>query len=167
MDNSALVRRSDAGKARLDKGASKSVPAKVKIALRALWDDPNEDMASAAKVAGIALNHLRTAMAQGHVRQWAWHERRALVDACAAGNAVALKAIRDNEDGNQMARVAAAKELRTMQEAFDDPGAPQRHVPPTAGITIVIEAPSVPRVIDVTPPPIEHEPSRHAWPSID
>jgi len=77
MDNADLVRRRDAGTARLDKGAAKSVPTKVKIALRALWDDPNETWRSAARKAGIALNHLREAMAQGHVRQWAWHERRA------------------------------------------------------------------------------------------
>jgi len=53
MDNSALVRRRDAGRARLDKGAAKSMPTKVKIALRALWDDPHEDLASAARKAGM------------------------------------------------------------------------------------------------------------------
>ena len=89
-----------------------------------------------------------------------------MVDACAAGNAVALKSIRDDQDGNQMARVAAAKELRSMQDGFDDPVAASRQAAPVAGITIVIEGAPAVKMIDVTPA-IEHGPSPHAWPSVD
>jgi hypothetical protein len=135
------------------------VPAKVKVALDLLFNDPNADLASAAEAVGLPTNRLRDQLKLPHVRRYATQERGAFIDALCAGNAAALKDIRDNSK-NAMARVAAVRQAELMKESLDSPGSAlqQRHSP---GLVVIIQngdgtqqmippAPSPP-MIDVSP----------------
>jgi hypothetical protein len=74
--------------------------------------------------------------------------------------------IRELTGPSAAARVAAARGL--IDANPDEKTYTERMPPRSAGITIVIEAPGVPRVVDVTPAPIEHLPEPpHHWPSAD
>jgi hypothetical protein len=136
------------------------VPAKVKVALDLLFNDPNADLASAAEAVGMPTNRLRDQLKLPHVRRYATQERGAFIDALCAGNAAALKDIRDNSK-NAMARVAAVRQAELMKETLDGPqGALQeRHAP---GLVVQIlnmdgsvqtigPPPSPPPMIDVAP----------------
>jgi hypothetical protein len=134
------------------------VPAKVKVALDLLFNDPNADLASAAAAVGMPTNRLRDQLKLPHVRRYATQERGAFIDALCAGNAAALKDIRDNSN-NAMARVAAVRLAELMKESLDSPGSAlqQRHSP---GLVVVIQngdgtqqiiPPAPVPMIDVTP----------------
>jgi hypothetical protein len=134
------------------------VPAKVKVALDLLFNDPNADLASAAAAVGMPTNRLRDQLKLPHVRRYATQERGAFIDALCAGNAAALKDIRDNSN-NAMARVAAVRLAELMKESLDSPGSAlqQRHSP---GLVVVIQngdgtqqiiPPAPAPMIDVTP----------------
>jgi hypothetical protein len=136
------------------------VPAKVKVALDLLFNDPSADLESAAAAVGMPTNRLRDQLKLPHVRRYATQERGAFIDALCAGNAAALKDIRDNSK-NAMARVAAIRQAELMKETLDGPaGALQeRHAPGlvvqilnVAGEVTQTIAPPLPApMIDVTP----------------
>jgi hypothetical protein len=117
------------------------VPAKVKVAILALFQQPKLDLESAAQAAGITTYRLREAMKKAHVRNWIWHEKRALIDALCAGNPAALKEIRDTS-GNDMARVSAVKAAELMRAETEEAtrGAPGRGIMP--GLVVIFESPS-------------------------
>jgi hypothetical protein len=75
----------------------------------------------------------------GHVRAYAMHERRVLLDALIAGNPAALKEIRDRS-GNDMARVNAIKTAEALRELADDPqrGAGVQRSQP--GLVVIIQS---------------------------
>jgi hypothetical protein len=113
------------------------VPAKVKVAIAVLLEQPKEDLAAAALAAGITTYRLREALKKSYVRQYLYHEKQALLEAVSAGNPLALKQVRDTSD-NGMAVVAAAKAIEMMkQEGQEITGGPLRQLP---GVTIIIEA---------------------------
>jgi hypothetical protein len=60
-----------------------AVPAKVKVALDLLFNDPSADLASAAAAVGMPTNRLRDQLKLPHVRRYATQERGAFIDACA------------------------------------------------------------------------------------
>jgi hypothetical protein len=137
------------------------VPAKVKVALDLLFNDPNADLASAAVAVGMPTNRLRDQLKLPHVRRYATLERGAFIDSLCAGNPAALKDIRD-KSLNSMARVAAIRQAEQMKADLDNPASgmlQQRHSPGlvvqivnVAGeVTQTIGPPAPQPVIDVTP----------------
>jgi hypothetical protein len=154
MDNARLVENGN-------KKAVREVPAQAKIAIAVLLTQPKQDLESAAQAAGLQTYMLRRYLGRAEVRSYFRKQQQILVDAIVAGNAVALKDIRDNA-GNQMARVNAARALQLMQSEMDEPGYSNRHSQPMPGITIIIEGNS-----EKVPPPLELEATTHAWPSTD
>jgi hypothetical protein len=139
-----------------------AVPAKVKVALDLLFNDPNADLAKAAAAVGMPTNRLRDQLKLPHVKRYATQERGAFIDALCAGNPAALKEIRDTSK-NAMARVAAVRQAEIMKETLDGPGhaLQQGHAP---GLVVVIQSadgkvmqaiPPMPPapMIDVTPRP--------------
>jgi hypothetical protein len=137
------------------------VPAKVKDGIHALFEQPVYDLAAAAAVAQMPTWRFREAMKKPHIRRWAWHEKRALLETICAGNPVALAKIRETS-GNDMARVGAIKTLEAMRVELDEArNANAMRAQP--GLTIVIEnrdgttralpLPSTP-MIDVSPTPV-------------
>jgi hypothetical protein len=127
------------------------VPAKVKVALDLLFNDPNADLASAASAVGMLTNRLRDQLKLPHVRRYATQERGAFIDALCAGNAAALRDIRDNSK-NAMARVAAVRQAELMKETLDSPGSAllqQRHSP---GLVVIISSPDGSQQM-IPPPP--------------
>jgi hypothetical protein len=115
------------------------VPAKVKVALDLLFNDPNADLAKAAAAVGMPTNRLRDQLKLPHVRRYATQERGAFIDALCAGNPAALKEIRDTSK-NAMARVAAVRVAETLKDNLDNPSsgsAGQLHAP---GLVVVIQS---------------------------
>jgi hypothetical protein len=139
-----------------NKKTVRDVPAKAKVAIAVLLTQPKQDLEAAATAAGLQTYMLRRYLGRPEVRNYFRKQQQILVDAIVAGNAVALKDIRDNS-GNQMARVNAARALQLMQNEMDDPHYANRNTLPAAGITIVIEAGATAKVlgpvVDVTPQP--------------
>jgi hypothetical protein len=135
------------------------VPAKVKVALDLLFNDPAADLASAAAAVGLPTNRLRDQLKLPHVRRYATQERATFIDSLCAGNPAALKDIRD-KSVNAMARVAAIRQAELMKADIDNPQGgimQERHAPGlvvqivTAGVvTQTISAPMPAPMIDVT-----------------
>jgi hypothetical protein len=134
------------------------VPARVKVAIAVLLDQPKENLLAAAMAAGITTYRLREALKKAHVRTYLYHEKQALLDAVSAGNPNALKTVRDTSE-NGMAVVAAAKAIEQMRtEGQEVAGGPMRAAP---GFVILIKTQGEPdRVVGPSAPPlIEHQPS--------
>jgi hypothetical protein len=131
-----------------------AVPAKVKVALDLLFNDPNADLASAAAAVGMPTNRLRDQLKLPHVRRYATQERGAFIDALCAGNVAALKDIRDNSK-NAMARVAAVRQAELMKETLDGPGSAlqERHAPGLV-VQIVNQVGEVTQEFGVRPVPM-------------
>jgi hypothetical protein len=121
------------------------VPARVKVAIAVLLDQPKENLLAAAMAAGITTYRLREALKKAHVRTYLYHEKQALLDAVSAGNPNALKTVRDTSE-NGMAVVAAAKAIEQMRtEGQEVTGGPMRAAP---GFVILIKTQGEPdRVI--------------------
>jgi hypothetical protein len=130
------------------------VPAKVKVALDLLFNDPTADLAKAAAAVDMPTNRLRDQLKLPHVRRYATQERGAYIDALCSGNVAALKEIRDTSK-NAMARVAAVRQAEIMKETLDGPGhaLQQAHMP---GLVVIIESSDghVQRVLAPPMPPL-------------
>ena len=136
-----------------------AVPARVKVAISVLLDQPKEDLEAAAKAAGLTTYRLREALKKSYVRRYLYHEKQVLLDAVCAGNPLALKQVRDFSE-NGMAVVAAAKAIEQMrQETQEVTGGIAR---PTPGLTIVIEAPDGTRMRTIGAPPMPMIPAPSA-----
>jgi hypothetical protein len=114
------------------------VPAKVKVAIRALFEQPKIDLEAAAKAAGMVTYRLRAQLQRPHVRSYMWNAKRALLDEVCAGNPLALKQIRDRSE-NAMARVAAIRTSEIMRTEIEETarGGPARNTVP--GLVVVFE----------------------------
>jgi hypothetical protein len=135
------------------------VPAKVKVALDLLFNDPSADLAKAASAVGMPTARLREQLKLPHVRRYATQERAAFVDALCAGNPAALKDIRDNS-ANSMARVAAIRQAEIMKLDLDNP-ARNTIQQPAPGLVVVIQnSDGMVQQLPPAPPPrqIEYEP---------
>jgi hypothetical protein len=133
------------------------VPARVKVAIAVLLEQPKEDLHAAALAAGITTYRLREALKKSYVRAYLFSEKQALLESVSAGNPLALKRVRDGSE-NGMAVVAAAKAIEQMRtEGQEVTGGPMRAAP---GFTILIQVPGeAPRLIDPSATPlIEHQP---------
>jgi len=116
------------------------VPAKVKIAIAVLLEQPKEDLHAAALAAGLTTYRLREALKRSFVRSYLFAEKQALLDAVSAGNPLALKQVRDTSD-NGMAVVAGRARNRT-HAAGRSGDCRQRHAAPpnSAGLIVIIES---------------------------
>jgi hypothetical protein len=141
------------------------VPAKVKVALDLLFNDPNADLASGAAAVDMPTNRLRDQLKLPHVRRYATQERATFIDSLCAGNPAALKEIRDSSK-NAMARVAAIRQAEMMKENLDNPASgmlQQRHAPGLV-VQLVNVAGEVTQTIGGQPPApmIDVTPEREA-----
>src|ERR1700722_1171912 len=114
------------------------VPAKVKVALDLLFNDPNADLASAAAAVGMPTNRLRDQLKLPHVRRYATQERAAFVEALCCGDPGALKEIRDTSP-NAMARVAAIRQAEQLKSDLDNPARAAAGQQPAPGLVVIIQ----------------------------
>jgi hypothetical protein len=134
------------------------VPAKVKAAFEFKYATPGADLQAMAQHVGLSTYKLREYLKRPEVLRWLYHEKRAMLEAAAAGNPRALEEIRDKSD-NAMARVAAAKAIESMLMTSTEETRGMA-AKPSPGLVVVIEvagqpdrivAPPMPPMIDVTP----------------
>jgi hypothetical protein len=127
------------------------VPAKATAAIAIPLEQPEQDLAAAAKAAGLTTRRLTQYLSRPHVRKYFVDERQVLLDSICAGNPVALKTIRDTS-GNAMARAQEA-----IEDAMNNQAGGQA-APPAPGVVIVIEAGNgqPERIIGPPTPVIEH-----------
>jgi len=141
-----------------NKKSVRAVPAKFKIAVAVMLQQPKEDLEAAATFAGMTTRQLRMYLGRPENRRYYFEQKRIAWAVAAAGNPAALRDVRDNS-GNAMARVQAARVLELGEREMDGPNFGNRHTPQAAGITIVIETGGAtakvlgPPTIDVTPQP--------------
>jgi len=115
---------------------------------------------------------LRRHFGRADVRRFYREQYKIEVDIAVSGNVAALVAVRDHSS-NQNARVNAARALRLEQQEMGEPKYSNQIAPQLPGVTIVLmrsdgSTEPLDPPIDVTPAPqLEHEPSPHAWPSVD
>jgi hypothetical protein len=122
-----------------NKKDERAVPAKAKIAIQFLLQQPKADLQAAALAAGIqSTKLLRHYLRRAEVQRYLREERKALLSSVVGGNILALKEVRD-ESANHNARVNAARALSLMENEMDDPGYANRHAPEAPGVTIVIQ----------------------------
>jgi hypothetical protein len=81
---------------------------------------PGSTLQSAAQHVGLTVYKLRWLMGQPHVLRWLLTEKQARLEAASAGNVGALLAVRDRPEGNEMAKVHAAKTLETMLDVTSE-----------------------------------------------
>jgi hypothetical protein len=93
-----------------------TVPKKVKSALNILFTDPKADLAVAAAAVGMPTYTLRRMLKLPHIRKYAYHERRALLDALCMATPASLKDVINNSE-NSMARVAAVRQVEALRAA--------------------------------------------------
>jgi hypothetical protein len=91
-----------------------------------------------AKIVGLGSRQLRGALNAPHVRRWLREQRLALLESINATNPEALRRIRDAEEGNQMAQVAAIKTLESMRETLDPTPASGAATPMIPGLIVQI-----------------------------
>jgi hypothetical protein len=90
------------------------VPAKVKQAFEHFLSTPNATLQSAAALVGLQPRWLRFQLQRPECLRWMLAEKQARLEIASAGNIPALVAVRDREDGNEMAKVHATKVLEQM-----------------------------------------------------
>jgi hypothetical protein len=133
------------------------VTGKLKRALDAIiWE--GKARAEAARNAGLADRSLRAALTKTHVRQYLAAAAKAIRNGEVVANLRTLIEVRDKSQ-NDMARIAAVKELRQIDEAEAKNGTPGDTVPMQPGLVIQIIGGAAPQrhdgdrpaVIDVVP----------------
>ncbi|WP_315729130.1 hypothetical protein [Bradyrhizobium sp. SZCCHNS2015] len=135
------------------------IPAKVKDALRLMvygrLDDEDcqpLDFIAAAKECDVKPDVMRRYLDRPNVRAFLLAERRAFRAAICASNEAALLDVRDHSK-NGLARIAAVRQLETMEIADNETHAPGRQALP--GLVVHV---TVPVMNGPTPPAIEHDP---------
>ena len=149
MPDNALARR------RADRAPTvrvPPVPAKAKTMIEVLLTTPGATLEYAAMTAQMPLKRAREYMKAAHVRAYFIAERRAVLDAVAAGNPLALKQVRDTSE-NGMAVPAAVRAIESMRNE-EDKAAGGRASDMAPGVTIVFELPGS-AMRTVGPPTIE------------
>jgi hypothetical protein len=139
--------------AREPERAARRIPSKVRACV---VDMVNEglDLVAASKQHGVRPATLRTWLHRPEVAALVRKERQAFRLAISCGTECALVDIRDNREGNQMARVAAAKAICEIdREEYARPAADR----PSPGITLKFvtyqTSASAPPIVNITPKP--------------
>jgi hypothetical protein len=126
---------------------TRRVPAKVKASVVAMVTE-GIDLVTAAQANNLRPASLREWLHRPEVAQLVRAERKAYRLTISCGTEAALVDIRDNREGNQMARVSAAKAIVEIdREEYAHPHASDRASP---GITLKFVTYTTP-AIDVTP----------------
>jgi hypothetical protein len=139
------------------------IPKKVKSALNILFTDPKADLAIAAAAVGMPTYTLRRMLKLPHIRKYAYHERRALLDALCMATPASLKDVINNSE-NSMARVAAVRQVEALRAADHAESVITADYGPGLQI-VVIERGQIERTIG--PPVIEHEPVEGMLPELE
>jgi hypothetical protein len=136
-----------------------AVHAGAKRLVEVLLATPDIALADAAKEAGLTTRSARTYLGRPNVIRYLREEKAAMLEAARVGNIPALVKVR-SDGSNQMAVVAAVRQLETMgQTVADERGGSQRFSPGlviqivnVAGEVTQTIAPPLPApLIDVTP----------------
>jgi hypothetical protein len=123
------------------------IPAAVRSACQAMVHD-GIGFIDAAKANGLKPDTMRRWLHRSEVVGLLRRERAAFRVAICAANEAVLASIRDDRDGNQMARVHAVKTL----EGLDAEAVARQPGAATPGVVINILPAPTPPVVDVTPP---------------
>jgi hypothetical protein len=127
---------------------AKRIPQGVKAACLLMIEE-GVDFITAAKANGLQPDTMRRWLHRPEVMGFLRRERAAFRQAVCAANESVLAEIRDDREGNQMARVHAVKTLEQLEDSeVAKPGNVQ-----TPGIVIVISPAPEPPIVDVTPEP--------------
>jgi hypothetical protein len=134
----------------------KPISSKIRSAIRAMvMGAPGDaggvplNFIEAARSVGLRPSTLRRAFDRADVVALLRRERRAQFELISAANGSVLQQIRDNPEGNQMARVAS---IRCLEELGSEPGLAADSQSAGITITIVGGPPAQPQpLIDVTP----------------
>jgi hypothetical protein len=130
------------------------IPAKVKVAVKALLDQSTYDLPAAATEAGLSTAVLRRYMKRPEVLRFVREEKAALIEAICLSNPMSLAEVRSNSP-NSMARVASARQLELMRTgAIEETGGPVRHAP---GLVVIIQSPGGEVTHTIPPPPMQIE----------
>lgn len=133
-------------------GPPRPIPRAVKASIVMMVHEA-VDFIVAAKAHDLRPDTLRRWLHRPEVAAFVREERRAYRLAISCGNEHALAEVRDNREGNQMARVAATKAIHEIDHEETTRGAGDQM---TAGITIQIVhvPPDAGSMVDVTPKPV-------------
>jgi hypothetical protein len=139
------------------------LPEGVKLAIIEMIET-GADFISAAKSNGLQPQTMRRWLGRAECISFLRKERARFRATVCAQNESVLQSIRDDRDGNQMARVHAIKTL----EQLDEEGSMRRSTDlPTPGVTIrIVNVAAQPAPIDITPRP-SHVVSSHVLPNSD
>jgi hypothetical protein len=130
------------------------VPAKMKVVIKELIEQPTYDLAAAAAKAELSTYQARKYLTRPHVQRYMREQRDAVTEEIRAGNPMALARIRDQDGGNTMAKVAAVRGIEQLGQAAEETGGVQRHAP---GLVVVIQSADghVQRVLAPPMPPLQ------------
>jgi hypothetical protein len=147
-DNAALMKRSDSHATR---GTTPAVPAKVKLAVEILLNEPGEiDYAKLAERVGYcSAAELRRWLNKPQSVRYQRDRKRERLEQTNLGNPEAMRRVRDG--GNAMASVQAARTLEGMARDMDEASGARASLP-APGVVIVIEAPDGRAVHTLGPP---------------
>jgi hypothetical protein len=123
------------------------VPQAVKLAIVDMVE-LGDDFVSAGKRHGVTAQMMRRWLGRAEAISFLRKERSRFRQSVCAQNEFVLAEIRDDRDGNQMARVHAVRAL----EQLADGEVARPSSAPSPGITLVIHQPA-PAPIDITPRP--------------
>jgi hypothetical protein len=111
----------------------------------------------AAAVVGMPTYTLRRMLKLPHIGKYAYHERRALLDALCMATPASLKDVINNSE-NSMARVSAVRQAEALRVADHAESAVIADHGPGLQIVIVQQSGQVEATIGPPAPMIEHDP---------
>jgi hypothetical protein len=113
-----------------------TVPAKMKVVVTELLTQPKYDLAAAAEKAGVSHYWARRYLTRPTVRRYFHEQRAAAIEEICAGNPAALAKVREGS-GNDMAVVAACRQLELMRQTVAEEGGVARRPMPGLIVQIV------------------------------
>jgi hypothetical protein len=121
------------------------VPEKVRLAITDMVE-LGDDFVSAGKRHGVSAQMMRRWLGRSEAISFLRKERSRFRQSVCAQNEFVLAEIRNDRDGNQMARVHAVRAL----EQLADTEVARPSTAPTPGITLVIHQPQSAPIVDIT-----------------
>jgi hypothetical protein len=114
-----------------------TVPAKMKVVVGELLTQSKYDLAAAAEKAGLSTYLTKRYLKRPTVLRYFREERAAMLEEICAGNPAALAKVREGS-GNDMAVVAACRQLELMRQSVAEEGGIARL--PAPGLVVQIIA---------------------------
>jgi len=125
------------------------VPRAVQLAITTMVEE-GEDFVSAGKRHGVTAQMMRRWLGRAEAISFLRRERARFRATICAQNEAVLAQIRDDRDGNQMARVHA---IKTLEQLDEDASLRRASDVPSPGVTIRVLNVTPQAPIDVTPTP--------------